>query len=292
MGRKDALDDSQEAMSYRPTVLGLIAGLTFLLFFCYHAGMSLWVFAVFFSVYLVMEIAITRMRAEVGTPVHDLHYTGPDVLLTKAVGTRRLGAKNLTMFTMFWFLTRSHYSDVMPHNLEALKMADMMKADNKGLLHALVLATIVTILCFFWIFLHVCYETGMENRVYWFGWQGYNRLGGWITNPSPPDSSIVYVGIGFLITIGIALMRNRFLWFILHPAGYPISSGWGMEVCWIPIFISWSIKFVLLRFGGLKMHRRAIPLFLGLILGEFIVGIFWSAIRFIFGIDTYGVWFL
>lgn len=290
MGQKDTLDDSQEAMSYRSATIGLIAGLLFMLFFCYNAGMSIWVFVAFFSIYLALVIAVTRMRAELGTPVHDLHYAGPDVLLPKAIGTRRLGTRNLTIFSMFWFLNRAHYSDVMPHQLEALKMADMSKVNNKGLLRALILATIVAILGFFWIFLHTCYQTGMEKRVYWFGWEAYNRLAAWLTNPLPPDSSTAYVGVGFLTTIGIALMRSRFLWFILHPAGYAISNSWGMNVCWLPIFISWGAKSVLLKFGGLRMHRRAIPLFLGLILGEFIIGILWSAIGLIFGIDTYVFW--
>ena len=290
VGRKDTLDDSQEAMSYRYAVLGLIAGLTFMLFFCYSAGMSVWIFVAFFGIYFALEIAITRMRAELGTPVHDLHYAGPDVLLPKILGVRRLGVRNLTMFSMFWFLNRAHYSDVMPHQLEALKMADMMKVDNKGLLRAMVLATIVAIVCFFWMFLDTCYNTGMEKRVYWFGWEAYNRLASWINNPLPPDSSIIYAGVGFLTAVIIAVMRSRFLWFIFHPAGYAISNNWGMNVCWLPIFISWGIKSVLLKFGGLKMHRRAIPLFLGLILGEFIVGILWSAIGIIFGIDTYVFW--
>ena len=290
VGRKDTLDDSQEAMSYRYAVLGLIAGLTFMLFFCYSAGMSVWIFVAFFGIYFALEIAITRMRAELGTPVHDLHYAGPDVLLPKIFGVRRLGVRNLTMFSMFWFLNRAHYSDVMPHQLEALKMADMMKVDNKGLLRAMVLATIVAIVCFFWMFLDTCYNTGMEKRVYWFGWEAYNRLASWINNPLPPDSSIIYAGVGFLTAVIIAVMRGRFLWFIFHPAGYAISNSWGMNVCWLPIFISWGIKSVLLKFGGLKMHRRAIPLFLGLILGEFIVGILWSAIGIIFGIDTYVFW--
>ena len=103
-------------------------------------------------------------------------------------------------------------------------------------------------------------------------------------------SATAFVGIGFLSTVGIAIMRSKFLWFVFHPAGYAISNSWGMGVCWLPIFISWAIKSLLLRRGGFKTYRRAIPLFMGLILGEFIIGLLWSSIGLIFGLDTYVFW--
>ena len=287
----EAKVNTQEAISYRSAMLGLLIGLSFLLFFCYYAGMSIWVITTFFTIYLALEISITRMRAELGTPVHDLHYAGPDILLPKAIGTKALGPRNLSMFSMFWFLNRAHYSDVMPHQLEALKMVDMVKADKKGILSILILISLVAIPFFFWLFLDVCYQTGMEKRVYWFGWEAYNRLGAWLTHPLEMDpSATAFVGIGFLSTIGIAIMRSKFLWFVFHPAGYAISNSWGMDVCWLPIFISWAIKSLLLRRGGFKTYRRAIPLFMGLILGEFIIGLLWSSIGLIFGLDTYVFW--
>ena len=256
-----------------------------------YAGMSIWVITIFFTIYLALEISITRMRAELGTPVHDLHYAGPDILLSKAIGTKALGPRNLSMFSMLWFLNRAHYSDVMPHQLEALKMVDMVEADKKGILSTLVLISLVAIPFFFWLFLDVCYQTGMEKRVYWFGWEAYNRLGAWLTHPLEANlSATAFVGLGFLSTIGIAIMRSQFLWFVFHPAGYAISNSWGMDVCWLPIFISWAIKSILLRRGGFKIYRRAIPLFMGLILGEFIIGLLWSSIGLIFGLDTYVFW--
>ena len=73
-------------------------------------------------------------------------------------------------------------------------------------------------------------------------------------------------------------MRMRFVWWPFHPAGFAISSSWSMNVLWFSIFISTVVKWVILRQGGLVLHRRAIPFFLGLILGEFVVGSIWSII--------------
>jgi len=36
------------------------------------------------------------------------------------------------------------------------------------------------------------------------------------------------------------------------------------------------LKKLILKFGGLRAHRRARPLFVGLVLGEFMMGSIWS----------------
>ena len=48
---------------------------------------------IFFALYLMTVIGVTRVRAEVGSPVHDLHFAGPEFLMVDAVGTRKLGPK-------------------------------------------------------------------------------------------------------------------------------------------------------------------------------------------------------
>jgi len=83
----------------------------------------------------------------------------------------------------------------------------------------------------------------------------------------------------------------RFIWWLFHPAGFAVSSSWSMNVFWGSIFISWAIKFAILRLGGLKLHRQSIPFFLGLVLGEFVVGSIWSIRGVVLGIDSYRILF-
>ena len=85
-------------------------------------------------------------------------------------------------------------------------------------------------------------------------------------------------------------MRSRFLWWPLHPAGYAVSNSWGVAVTWFPILLSFTAKFIILRYGGLKAHRRAMPFFAGLILGEFVIGSIWSIIGTAARIRTYAFW--
>ena len=57
---------------------GLVGGLLALVAFSVVLGLAWWLAVLFFLIYLGLALAITRMRAELGTPVHDLHFTGPD----------------------------------------------------------------------------------------------------------------------------------------------------------------------------------------------------------------------
>ena len=68
-----------EPLSYNAAVWGLIGGFAFILLFCWQAGMTFLAAGVFFALYLMTQIGITRVRAEVGSPIHDLHFAGPRV---------------------------------------------------------------------------------------------------------------------------------------------------------------------------------------------------------------------
>ena len=50
------------------------------------AGMSVYLAVVFFTIYIMISVAVTRMRVEMGTPVHDIHYGGPDLLIPPTWG--------------------------------------------------------------------------------------------------------------------------------------------------------------------------------------------------------------
>ncbi|MGB9587144.1 MAG: DUF6784 domain-containing protein, partial [Armatimonadota bacterium] len=56
------------------------------------------------------------------------------------------------------------------------------------------------------------------------------------------------------------------------------------------MFIAWLIKLLLLRYGGLKLYRNAMPLFLGVILGECVMGSLWTIIGIALNIQTYAIW--
>ena len=65
--------------------------------------MSPWLAVTFTGLFLVTPIITTRIRAEAGIFVHAYHWQAPRYLLIDLVGTRRLGARNLTALSICFF---------------------------------------------------------------------------------------------------------------------------------------------------------------------------------------------
>jgi len=99
------------------------------------------------------------------------------------------------------------------------------------------------------------------------------------TNIDIPGTAFMFGG--FLFTIFLAIMRVKFIWWRFHPAGYAVSNSFNMEVFWSPLFFGWLAKTIILKFGGLKLYRRSVPFFLGLMLGHFITSGTWTVIGII-----------
>ena len=285
-----------EPMSPLILVLALIAGIVFLTFFCLRAGMSLWAILVFFGLYFAFSTAVSRMRAELGSPMHDLHYTGPERVMVAAVGTRPLGPNNLSMFSFFWFFTRTFDSHPMPHQLEGFKLASTSGIRSRFMLFAILIALFVGILSQFWALISVPYRLGalheMSRVPIVYGSEPWKQLQKWLTHPLSPDYwALGFTGIGLLFALFLMLMRMKFFWFPFHPAAYAAVCGsWAVNYIWFSLGIVWVLKLVLLKYGGRNAHRKAMPFFLGLILGQFTVGSLWTILGMVFNIPTYGIW--
>ena len=84
-------------------------------------------------------------------------------------------------------------------------------------------------------------------------------------------------------------MRVRFLWWPFHPAGYALAISFAMDYFWFTFLAAWLIKLLIVRHGGLQTHRRLAPFFLGLILGDYVIGSIWSLIGTGLGVRTYKI---
>ena len=180
----------------------------------------------------------------------------------------------------------------MPHQLEGFKIAERKHINNKGLALAMMLATAIGIASSFSVLLSLFYKYGGAVRVSGGSigpaWEAFNRLKRLMTNPITADyPAIRQMSFGMILTIFLMITRRRFIWWKLHPVGYAVSGSWTMSHMWFSVFLSWLIKGIILRHGGLKIYRRGIPFFLGLIVGQFFVGSFWSIVGVIFDIQVY-----
>jgi hypothetical protein len=290
------ISDAEEPMPFRVAVLGAIFGFLFLTVFSYYAGLPVWLGFVFFALYFAIALAVTRMRAELGPPTHDLHFIGPYQSLYTIFGSKNLSGGSMAVFTLYYWFNRAYRCHPMPHQLEGFKMAQVSRVAMRGLLPAMMLASLTGTIATFWVTLHVSYTLGAAARIHgWsslgFGAEAYDRLASWLSTPTNPDSqAIAGMVIGFLIASALMVIKLNVYGWPFHALGFAISGGWSMMWAWLSLFVAWVLKALILRYGGLRGYRAGLPFFFGVILGDFLIGGIWTLLGLIFDIPIYSLW--
>ena len=285
------MDDSDEPIRYRTAVFIIVLASVYIGWFCMHAGMTLPIILGYFAFFFALSFAITRVRAELGPLAHEMAgMVNSPQFLVNILGTRRIGPNNLTIFPFFWFVSgRGYREHIMPHQLEAFKMAERANVNTKKLVLAMGLAVVFGALACFWAFLSELYRLG--GAVTGAGGGVGPSIGhigqfGWLSNllAYPRDSNGAAISVmsgGFIFTVFLMIMRMRFIWWPFHPAGYAISTTFGVGYFWSCLVISSLLKWIILKYGGLSRHNKAVHFFFGVILGEYCVGAFWSVLSVI-----------
>ena len=296
LGRKSGIDDSEEPMTYRAALIGLVVALAAMVGFCTAAGMNPLVALVMVVLGLIYMVAATRIRAETG----NAWLFGPEVdvntLMTRTFGTSLLGGHDLTILAFL----RPAIANVdmrcmaMPHQMDAFKMAQEMRMPRRPLVLAIAVSSVIGLFASFVIALSLWHGFGAEGRTEpWRTAQGrvpFDNLVDILRNRTGPDKTgITALVIGFAVTTALILLRTQFVWWPLHPVGYAIANTWTMITTWMPFFLAWLFKTLALRYGGAGFYRKSVPFFLGLIAGDILGGGFFDALGAFTGINVYPV---
>jgi hypothetical protein len=272
----------------------VITGALLFLWSMFIMHLSPLVFIGFFGILLALSLAITRVRAEFGTP-HEIVFVKPADTLVTLFGTRALGDTNLIgMQSMYWF-NRGYRCHPIPNVLEGFKMGENRNMPFARLIGMFVIAGLVALVATYAANYFITYEAGAAGKSAgykrWVGNEAYTQLSSWISAGQQPGSSNLWYFVGGLAVVAsLAYLRSAFLWFPLHPAGFALGVSYAMNYFWACVFIAWLIKLLVIRYGGMTLHRRVIPFFLGLILGDYTVGALWSLLGLALGQPTYKIY--
>ena len=276
-GRDKPLDESIEPMSYRTAFLSFLGCFGGLLIFCAQAHMSVILAAVVLFLSLAFLVAATRIRAETG----NAWLYGPMMDPNRLVLTATRGNLPLRDLTMMAFLRSVSSFDMrcqsMPHQLDAFKMADAAHLQPRQVTTAIVIAIAFAVPVALMLALRVWYAEGALGKAEpWRTTMGrviFEEIIGLVmAPPKHAGSQLAAVSTGFGITLLLTWFRSTWVTWPLHPIGYAIAGTNTMKTVWMPFFLAWLIKGLTLKWGGMKAYRRAIPFFLGLILGDFVCG--------------------
>ncbi|MFN3422848.1 MAG: DUF6785 family protein, partial [Armatimonadota bacterium] len=272
------------ASSQTKWLLGFFVCFLGLTLLCVQQGMSWWLAVLFFAGYFLVAVGITRIRAQLGSPVHDLHFAGPDRMLLFVLGSKNLSVRDLCFLTIFGGFNRAYRGHPMPHMLEGMWLERRLQSvrwetqgargiEPKVATRASVLGWLLGYGFGVWALLRASFQFGGRP---WYGMEVFRQLDTYRYSPTGFGwASLFAILWGSVQTVLLSTFHNRFN-FPLHPAGFVVSGSWSMNLFWVSLFVAWLLKASLIRWGGLAMHRQATPFFMGLVIGDYLVGSFWS----------------
>ncbi len=257
--------------------------------------MAWWVSVAFFVQYYLMTMIVGRIRAEMGLPTHEIERLGPTVMQGNILGLNNLGAQNLTSLSLFFGFTRGLRNIPYPHMFEGIYLSDRLGADSKKMLVASMCFVPVGIFFAYFWYLYLGYRYGWgADWSPWMPWssqEAWRQLTGWLTSPKGFHwGRTIATGVGFVIYFGLMVVRTRWVWWPIHPAGFAISTTWYMSHMWTPMLIAWSTKSLVARYGGLRAVRALPAIAFGLILGDVMTGAGWTIYSLITRVNTYAFW--
>lgn len=206
-----------------------------------------------------------------------------------------MSVRQMAAWGLFWGFNRSYTGVPSPHQLEGLKMGQVVGAPPRSWLVGEALATVLGVFAAIWALLHLCYRHGVEHHmlgpVQWMSGQGWAMVNTWMSNPQGANwGGLVGIAVGFAFSAFLMAMRFRFVWWPFHPIGYALAPDWTVGTIWLPLLIGQVAKSVVMRYAGVKTYRRLMPFALGLILGEFVVGGFWEVLALFLDQPQYAFW--
>ena len=271
------LDDSEEPLSYRTAFLSFLGCFAVLLIFCAQAGMTTMLAFAVFVLSFAFLVAATRIRAETGNawlfgPMMDPHR----LILTIAGDGLKL--QDLTIMAFLRSLSNFDMRcQSMPHQLDAFKIADSARLQARQVAIAVVIAIAFAVPVALLLALGVWYDRGALGQAEpWRTTMGRTIfeevIGQLLSSHRNAGTQLSFVSLGFAVTLLLTWLRASWVACPIHPIGYAMAGTNTMRSLWMPFLLAWAIKLVVLKAGGMKLYRRAIPFFLGLILGDFVCG--------------------
>jgi len=280
--RREDDGGKDELISYRASMVGLAAGLAVMAIWLWSSGMPAWVVPVFLFAAFVIFLALTRVIVEAGLSSAVETFT-PAGFVISGVGTSALGTSGLLAmgYTMAWAGDLLVFMMVPCAN--AIRLLHEVRRSRRRLVAMMAVALGIGLVGSICTTLNLGYKYGGVNlhQQYfsWFAQEPFKLAGRFVDSPIGPHwPGWGWHGLGMAVMALLMLARHHLLWWPLHPIGYVVSGTWILNSVWFSIFLAWLIKVLVLKYAGPGGYRGTRWFFLGMILGQFVVGGMWLVI--------------
>jgi len=292
---KGGAGPQDEPFSPRFMILGFLLSFAGLLGWSWFAGINVLIALVFFAMFILTSLVLSRMVIEGGFMFPQAPYQTLNVMMGSAVSYQAIGASTLTKLSFIQPMILSDMrTNVLPAFLSMMKIAHEIGLDKRQL-RRLLLCCVVAIIATLAVTIVVSVASLYSNG----GLQSYSFFASGSATTSFKNAAsaingnypwhwqnLAWMAFGALMVLMMMTLRSRLLWFPLHPLGYLVAPGYAIKRLWFSFFLGWLIKSLVMKYGGSDAYRNLRPFMIGLILGNVVAMVFWVLIGFYTGSQT------
>ena len=275
------IDDSDEILSYRVAVFLMLGSLGVMGVWSWQSGLPGWIVPIYLFFAFILFVGITRVLAEGGLAWKYAPATASDFVVA-GLGTRALGGAGITSMAFTYIWASDILIFMMASCAHGLKLAEDNIAKRRRLVFwAIVIAIVVSIIGSIWALLDLSYRYGgLHVGGFYFNHGARLPFDDAVRRLHPLEGAHWenwgFTAIGSAIMGLLMIVRQRFLWWPLHPLGFPLSPVFASA--FFSVFLGWLFKSVAIKYGGVSLYLKTRPFFIGLLLGWFVATAVWPVL--------------
>lgn len=271
-----SLSQEDEPLSARAALGLTLLGAGGLLLWMHLAGVPVWLAALVVALMGVILLVLARIMAESGLLFLMTPFIPTDLMAFWGTHYYTASSASVTLLTQV-VLIHDPREHVLPAITNAYALAGPSGLKPRAFTVGIALAILIGFVVSFYAFVGLNYRYGamtLDNygtnlAPHW----SLDRARDYVRMPlSANGGDLQALSAGMLLAALLASLKSRYLWWPFGPIGLAMGSTYAMNRIWFSVFLGWVCKAVVLRVGGLRAYRVALPYFLGLLLGEGLFG--------------------
>ena len=279
---KKAAPAESEWFSTRLAFWGVVLGGGGLVAWCRYFGVPLTASLLFIGASFMVLLVASRVICQGGIAYFTLTTAPMDGLLTffgpGFFGSMGLLVAAVVQKVMFVDLRES----LMPSLLHASKISAALK-NRRLVAGGIVITLLAGIVVSLVAMLALCYKFGVRELQFDWATQTtltvYDNVFALIESPLESGRWVMlFALLGAGLMLVLVVCYHRFYWWPIHPLGYLTAYSSAMRILWFSFFVGWLCNTLCMRYGGVVLFKRLRLFFVGLILGDFLMGGIWAVV--------------
>jgi hypothetical protein len=233
---------------------------------------------------------LTRIAIEAGVPFVYLPY-GADPIAIFAWAFRGTSVLSKSQWLMnswiSWMILADQRENIMPFTADALRVASVTPGPTRRRFFGALLLAVLLSLILGQMTHHIINYT--YGRGTFDDWSRQNSTMYALMGPARENAESVTTATvsparnfayGSLMMGVVGIARLMFTNCPFHPVGLLLINSGAINNIWFSIMVAWALKAAILRFGGAKAYQVARPIFIGLIVGDALIGVLWIIVGY------------